>query len=221
MSTEDHRGSTIGLLESLGRDLRHALRRLLRRPSFTLAAGVTLAVGIGAATAIFSVVYSVLIKPLPYPNADELIRGSFGFQAVARLRPGVTLTEAQADAERMLALWHDAWPLFSGLTVTREDLASLRLTPVVRPLKDDLVGGAASTLWVLMAAIGAVLLVACANIANLMLVRTDARRQELAVRAALDAVPARIARELLAESVSLGFVGGVLASRSPTWPSRF
>ena len=75
------------------------------------------------------------------------------------------------------------------------------MTPVVRPLKDDLVGGVASMLWVLMGAIGAVLLVACANIANLMLVRADARRQEFAVRAALGAVPARIARELLVESL--------------------
>jgi hypothetical protein len=61
------------LLESLGRDLRYALRGLPRRPAFTFAAVLTLALGIGATTAIFSVVYSVLIKPLPYPNADELV----------------------------------------------------------------------------------------------------------------------------------------------------
>ena len=73
-----------------------------------------------------------------------------------------------------------------------------------------MVGGVASALWVLMGAIGALLLVACANIANLMLVRADARRQELAVRAALGAVPARIARELLVESLVLGAVGGAL-----------
>ena len=62
------------LLDSLGRDLRYALRGLARRPAFTFAAVLTLALGIGATTAIFSVVYSVLIKPLPYPNADELVR---------------------------------------------------------------------------------------------------------------------------------------------------
>jgi predicted permease len=77
-------------------------------------------------------------------------------------------------------------------------------------LKDDVVGGVASMLWVLMGAIGAVLLVACANIANLMLVRADARRQEFTVRAALGAVPARIARELLVESVCIGAAGSVL-----------
>ena len=97
-----------------------------------------------------------------------------------------------------------------GFSATREAIANWRITPVVRPLKDDMVGGVASALWVLMGAIGAVLLVACANIANLMLVRADARRQELAVRAALGAVPARIARELLVESLVLGAVGGAL-----------
>jgi hypothetical protein len=61
-------------LDSLARDLRYALRGLAGRPAFTYAAVLTLALGIGATTAIFSVVYSVLIKPLPYPNADELVR---------------------------------------------------------------------------------------------------------------------------------------------------
>src|SRR5258706_2462894 len=66
--------SIIGFLDSVGRDLRHAFRALLRRPAFTFAAVLTLALRIGATTAIFSVVYSVLIKPLPYPHADELVR---------------------------------------------------------------------------------------------------------------------------------------------------
>ena len=63
-----------GFVDSVGRDLRHALRSLLRRPAFTLAAVLTLALGIGATTAIVSVVYSVLINPLPYPNPGELVR---------------------------------------------------------------------------------------------------------------------------------------------------
>ena len=66
--------SIIGFVDSVGRDLRHALRALPRRPGFTVAAVLTLALGIGATTAIFSVVYSVLFKPLPYPNSDELVR---------------------------------------------------------------------------------------------------------------------------------------------------
>src|SRR6188472_2944948 len=66
--------SIIGSIDSVARDLRYALRGLSRRPAFTFAAVLTLAFGIGATTAIFSVVYSVLIKPLPYPNADDLVR---------------------------------------------------------------------------------------------------------------------------------------------------
>jgi predicted permease len=355
--------NVIGFVDTVGRDLRRALRTLLRRPAFTLAAVLTLALGIGSTTAIFSVVYSVLIKPLPYPHPEELVRirhssaalntgdmlqsptmyltykaenrtlaeiglfgdggqtltrvdgtervrslrvtygvlqalgvqplrgrwfteaehgpaaegpdpvivsyafaqsrfGSdaaalgqrllidsrpaqvvgvmprdfrfldmspqfdiivalqidparqsidgFGLNALARLKPGVTPAEAGADLRRMLPIWLDAWPIGKGFPVTREALANWRITPVVQPLKDDMVGGIASALWVLMGAIGAVLLVACANIANFMLVRADARRAELAVRAALGAVPARIAGELLIESLVIGAAGGAL-----------
>jgi predicted permease len=360
--------NVIGFVDSVGRDLKYALRGLPRRPAFTLAAVLTLALGLGATTAIFSVVYSVLIKPLPYPNADELVRirhtatsglnftdqssstapsmyftyrdenrtfaeiglwwelgatmrgagdpervrallvsdgtlqalrvqpvlgrgftetdhgpaaegavpiilshafwqrrfggddaalgrelsigdapaqvvgimppdfrflastpqpdvivavrldpaqlvlANFNYHALGRLRPGVTPAQARADMERMLPIWLDAWPAAGpGATLTREAVASWRLAPVVRPLKDDVVGGiVASTLWVLMGAIAAVLLIACANIANLMLVRADARRHELAVRAALGAGSARIARELLVESLVIGVVGGLL-----------
>ena len=355
--------SISGFVDSVGRDLRYALRGLPRRPAFTFATVLTLALGIGATTAIFSVVYSVLIKPLPYPSSDELVRirhssatlgvsdltasstmyltyrdenhtftdigfwsdggetltspdgtervrslrvtqgvlqalrvpplrgrwfteqehgpaaqgpapvilsygfwqsrfggeasalgrellingrqaqvvgimppdftfldmtpqpdvivavrldpaeeaiGGFYLQALARLKPGVTAADASADIARMLPIWLDTWPLVRGMSVTKEAIANWRITPVVRSLKDDLVGGVASALWVLMGAIGAVLLVACANIANLMLVRADARRHELAVRAALGAGRGRLARELLVESLVIGAVGGML-----------
>jgi cell division protein FtsX len=134
--------------------------------------------------------------------------GGYSFQTLGRLAPGVTPAEARADLARMLPIYLDAWP--TGPSLTKESIANWRITPIVRPLRDKLVGNVSGALWVLMGAIGAVLLIACANIANLMLVRADARRQEFAVRAALGAVPARIARELLVESLVLGVAGSVL-----------
>jgi predicted permease len=107
----------------------------------------------------------------------------------------------------MRPIWLDAWPPFPG--TSKQQVENLRIVPVARPLQGDMVGGVASMLWVLMGAIGAVLVIACANIANLMLVRADARRTEFAVRAALGAAPSRIARELLLESFAIGLSGAV------------
>ncbi len=84
-----------------------------------------------------------------------------------------------------------------------------RLAPNVRPLIDDVVGDTGKSLWVVMATIGIVLLIACANVANLLLVRTEGRAQELAVRAAIGAGRGRIARELLVESLLLALLGGL------------
>ncbi len=129
------------------------------------------------------------------------------FAGFARLKDGVTLEEANADVARLLSLWLDAWP--SGQR-SREEVAAWRFTPALRPLQSDVVGGIAGMLWVLMGTVGAVLLIACANIANLLLARADARRQELAIRAVLGASPRQIAGELLRESLVLGAVGGAL-----------
>jgi predicted permease len=358
--------STIGLADSVGRDLRYSFRSLKRRPTFTLAAVLTLALGIGANTAVFSVVNAVLLKPLSYPQSNELVSlqhvapgnnsGALGmsadlyftyrdenrtfehlgvfndggvtvtgvgdpeqarvrvvsdgvlqalgvhpmlgrwfsdvdhvpqaagpvfqlgatvilthaywqrkfggdpgvigrsmsidsrpteivavmpagfrflnmmpeaelilprqvdrsrvtlagfgaFQGIGRLKPGVTLADAQADAARMLPLWLDAWPPAPG-GAQRGAVANWRVAPTFVALKDTIVGNIASTLWVLMGTIGAVFAIACANVANLMLVRADARRQEFAVRSALGAGRARIARELLVESLGVGALGG-------------
>jgi predicted permease len=341
--------------------LDHAVRALWRRPGFTAAAVLTLALGVGATTAIFSVVYGVLLKPLPYPDADRLVSvrhatpglttglsgiaasmyvtyaqenrvfehlGSWGelgalaltglgepeqisgvvvgdgtlqalgvqpvlgrwFTAdehtagaeggdpvilsygmwqrrfggdpavlgralaldavpaqvvgvmpagfrflgltpdiirpdrprssrpltlgylnapgIARLKPGVTLADANADLARLLPIWLDAWP--EGRPGFREEVVGWRIVPAVRSLQEEVVGGVAGMLWVLMGTVGAVLLVACANIANLLLARADGRRHELAIRAALGAGRARIAGELFRESFVLGALGGVV-----------
>ncbi len=357
--------NTIGFFDSFRQDLRYGVRALRRNPMFTAVALLTLGIGIGATTAVFSVVNSVLIKPLPYPNADELValqhtapgapglatasgdlrlspsmfftyaeqnrtfkdmglwfanlatvtgmaepeqvrtlavtdgtlqalgvqpvlgrwlsqadqtpngartvmlnygywqrrfggersvlgrsitvdsqpreivgvmpRGfrivnalntepdlilplafnrsqlilpPFAFQGVARLKPGATIVEASADVERMVPIWMSSWPAFPG--VNPRIYENWKITPALRPLKQQVIGNVASALWVLMGTIAIVLLIACANVANLLLVRADGRQQQLAVRAALGAGWGRIVRELMLESMLLGLTGGAL-----------
>jgi len=344
-------------METAWRDVCYALRGLRRNPGFTAVALLTLAIGIGATTAVFSVVNGVLIKPLPYPDADRLVGvsqatagltngpsgfkcspsmyftyreesqtfesfglattggasitgigepeqarnlfatygvlqalgvqpvlgrlfteaedtpgsdspdvvllsygywqrhfggdksvlgrtitvdstprqvvgvmpagfrflnvepelittarfdrsklflGNFYLQGVARLKPGVTLQQANADLGRVLEIWKNAWPAPPG--GQRNDNWQIR--PALHPLKQDVVGDTASALWVLMGTISMVLLIACANVANLLLVRTQSRQQELAVRASLGASRRRIAGGLFVESIVLGLIGG-------------
>src|SRR6185369_8035599 len=89
-------------------------------------------------------------------------------------------------------------------------LELLNVSPNIRPLKNDVIGDVGSVLGVLMGALGLVLLLVCANVANLVLVRAQSRQQEFAIRAALGAGWGRIARELLVESLTLGLAGGAL-----------
>jgi len=337
--------------------LKHVLRRLMQFPVFTIVAVVTLAIGIGANSAIFAVVYGVLLKALPYPRSTELVAvdhaapgvniesagsapflyftyreqaksfqdiglwrgdtasvtglaepeeipvidvtdeilpvlgaqpvlgrlftpaddapgspetviltygywqarfggassvigrrvtldgrprevigvlprgfrfldrdvsaflpmqidrsktflGNFSFRSLARLSPGTTLERATADVARLAPVGIETFPAPPGFNKKMFTEAGLR--PVLRPLKDDLVGDVGRVLWVLMGTIGVVLLIACANVANLLLVRTDGRQQELAIRAALGAGWGRIARELMTESLVLGAGGGAV-----------
>ena len=341
--------NSILVLETVWQDVSYALRMIRKQPGFAAAAILTLALGIGATTAIFSVVNGVLINPLPYPDSAALVRivhsiggidqpffsdgiyvtyaennqafadlgvwspgatatvtgegdpeevralmashdvlstlgvrpeigrwlskaddtpGSpatvmltngywqrrfggdravleraltinarphqivgvmpaafqfggdvdlilplridrgrlipaFRLLGVARLKAGVTLAQANADVARLLRLW-----LVN--TGQNDPEFQARYRPALRPLKQDVVGDVGRTLWVLMGAIGVVLLMACANVANLLLVRADARRQEFAIRAALGARWTRIARQLLVESLMLAVLGGAL-----------
>jgi predicted permease len=146
---------------------------------------------------------------VPYQlDRSKTFLGQFSYAAIGRLKPGVTVDQASADIARMLPIALTSFPPIAGLSVKMFEEA--RLTPHILSLKDDLVGDVKRVLWVLMGTIGLVLLVACANIANLLLVRAESRQQELAVRAALGAGTRRIARELLSESVTLGVLGGVV-----------
>ncbi len=337
--------------------LRHALRRLARSPSFMALTVLTIAVGIGANTAIFSVVNGVLLKPLPYPDADRLIHishkapginlpeltsapsnyfvyrdesrtfsqsglwqlnrstvtgqgdpeqvdsirmtqgtldalavaprlghwftleddspasprtailtysywqqrfggqesvigrsiivdgeqreiigvmpqgfrvadqtadillpirfepndvrlGNFSYRHIARLKDGVTLEQASADIGRMIPILWERYAAPPGFSV--EMFKQAQIQPNIRSLKEEVVGDVGKILWVLMGAVGLVLLIACANVANLLLVRAEGRQQELTIRAALGAGWKRIARDLLAESFVISLLGAAL-----------
>lgn len=146
-----------------------------------------------------------LLLPLRFTRSGLHLLG-FSFLCVGRLRPEVTIRQASDDFARVLNMVPKRFPPPPGITLSMYEDA--RIAPNLRPLKSDLVGDIGNTLWVLMATVGIVLLIASANVANLLLVRTEGRQQELAVRAALGAAASRIARELLLESVALGVVAG-------------
>jgi putative ABC transport system permease protein len=146
-----------------------------------------------------------LVLPLRF-NRAKVRLACYNFRAVGRLRPGVTIEQTNADVARMIRIELGRFPPPEGMSVKMMDDA--RLAPNVRPLIDDLVGDTGKSLWVVMATIGIVLLIACANVANLLLVRTEGRAQELAVRAALGAGRGRLAREMFVESLLLGVLGG-------------
>jgi predicted permease len=349
---------SLNLIETLIQDLRYGARRLMGSPGFALIAVITLSLGIGATTAIFSVVNGVLLKPLPYPQPEELVAvkltaqglgnkdfsvsasdyfifreqsgafqeiglynspsvnvtglgepeqaaslgvtdgvlpimgvtpllgrsftredvspdseetalltygywsrkfggapsvigrtlevdgkprtiigvlpesfrfldktnlamvlplklnrektylGSFIYGGVARLKPGVTLQQANADVARLLPIVDRSFPLPPGASLKMFE--DLRFGPNLRPLKQDVVGDVGKVLWVLMGGVSLVLLIACANVANLLLVRAEGRQQELAIRAALGASRGRIAAQLFIESLMLAVCGGLL-----------
>jgi putative ABC transport system permease protein len=146
---------------------------------------------------------------LPYRfDRSKVFLGQFSYSGIARLKPGTTVDQATADVARMIPISLTKFPPFPGGNVKMFEEA--HIAPRVRSLKDDLVGDVQTVLWVLMGTIGMVLLIACANVANLLLVRAESRQQELAIRAALGAGARRIARELLMESVTLGLLGGLV-----------
>jgi len=134
--------------------------------------------------------------------------GNFSYRALARLKPGVTLEQASADMARLLPIANRSFVVPEGFSAAMFEKARIR--PNLRPLKKDVIGNVGNVLWVLMGSIVLVLTVACANVANLLLVRVEGRRQELAIRSALGATRSRIGGELLVESLVLGFLGSLI-----------
>lgn len=139
-------------------------------------------------------------------DRNKTFLGNFSYRGVARMKPGVTVAQVNADVARMLPMVYIAFSPPPGFN--QHIFERARIGPNVRPFAKDLIGDVGSVLWVLMGTVGLVLLIACANVANLMLVRAEARQQELAIRSALGAGWNRIAGELLSESVVLGLLGG-------------
>ena len=133
-------------------------------------------------------------------------RNHIGFYGVARLRHGVSIEQARADLK----------VIARNLEIKYPD-SNTGVSVAVSPLQDSIVGNYRPMLWLLEAAVALVLLITCANIANLLLVRTTAREKEIATRAALGATRGRLIRQLLSESIVLAFFGGAFGCLLAFW----
>jgi predicted permease len=145
---------------------------------------------------------SELLLPLQ-PDRTRARAGILGENGIGRLKPDVSLATANADVERMIPIYHATFPTLPGTTGNEALHADLQ------PLKDTFVRDLGDVLAVMTGTIALLLLIACANVANLLLVRTDGRARELAIRAAVGAGLRRLVGSVLLESVALAVAGGL------------
>ncbi len=148
---------------------------------------------------------AALLRPLHIDPSGAF--GTFGIRGVARLAPGVTL----AEARRRITELQGRMPAFFGdKDVTPGFMKKAGWSVTLQTLRERTVGDVASALWIILGTVGFVLLIACANVASLLLVRAESRRKEVAVRAAMGAGRGRLAAVFLTESLLLGVAGGVV-----------
>ena len=136
--------------------------------------------------------------------------GGFNYNAVARLKPGVTPAAAQRDFAAVLPRITELYPDFAPGISSQMLLDQTRPVPVIAPLREDMTGGIAKTLWILAVAAGLVLLVSCANVSNLILVRADGRQREFALREALGAGRIRLVSHFFTEAAVLSGIAALL-----------
>ena len=139
-------------------------------------------------------------------DRTRLTLGQFSDAAVARLKDGLTIDDARADFERMLTDLAETFPEESSAPILERAEFAAKLDSLL----DTLVGPIRQTLWLLLATVGVILLIACANVANLFLVRVEERSSELAIRGALGASRGKLIRQLIAESLTLAIAAGAI-----------
>ena len=150
-----------------------------------------------------------ILLSLPMSENDLSSQGDENYNVLARLNPGVTLQQAQAEVDSAVRSLHEQFPA--------QYPESRRFRMSVKPLLEQVVGDIRPALLILLGAVGCVLLIACANVANLLLARAASRDKEIAIRTALGAGRWRLVRQLLTESVVLSIFGGALGLLIATW----